>query len=361
MTKRVSMQQIADTVGVSKYAVSKALAGKEGVAPATRDKIIDSATRLGYFKQLRASKPGEEGGGALPERDVWRGSKQAVAVLMPNVRLQTMDSAFWSRIVQGIGQALSRIGLGMLVVTEQTPDSFERLLKPDSLLGVIGVGEVSTPMLLEIKRLGLPFVLTDHEDALVPSDTVFASNIDGMAMVTDYLWELGHRSFRFLGETRYSRSFADRWMGFRKALEDKGLEVNAAGHRIGLSSTDRDANRSILRDLWAGQALKGEAMPTALVCANDDIAIDALELLRQGEIGDGTAVSVTGFDNIEQSQYALPPLTTVNVDKERLGERSVAALLDRIREPERPYEKICLACDLIVRASTKSPSALRKG
>ncbi|WP_036645751.1 LacI family DNA-binding transcriptional regulator [Paenibacillus sp. oral taxon 786] len=353
--KKVTMQQIADALGLSKYAVSKALAGKEGVSPQTREKIIDTATRLGYFKQQRTVKNHEEHSKSSTSGQELRGhEKQTVAVLMPNIRLQTMDSTFWSMIVQGIGQALSRLGLGMLILTEQTPEGFERLLKPDSLLGVIGVGEVSTSMLLEIKRLGLPFVLTDHEDPLVPSDTVFASNIDSTAMITGYLWALGHRSFWFLGETRYSRSFTDRWIGFRKALEENGLDIHPSSHQLALSSTDRDANILLLHEKIREYSERSEPIPTAWVCANDEIAIAALAVLQEKGMNVPAAISVTGFDNIEESQRTSVPLTTVNVDKESLGERAVAALLDRVREPGRPREKINLACDFVVRSSTGS-------
>lgn len=351
------MQQIADALGLSKYAVSKALAGKEGVSPQTREKIIDTATQLGYFKQQRSARSHEEKSkSSTTGQEIWGREKQTVAVLMPNIRLQTMDSTFWSMIVYGIGQALSRRGLGMLILTEQTPEGFERLLKPDSLLGVIGVGEVTTSMLLEIKRLGLPFVLTDHEDPLVPSDTVFASNMDSMSMITGYLWALGHRSFWFLGEMRYSRSFMDRWIGFRKTLEDNGLDIHPSHHQLTLSSTDHSANITLLQEKISEYAENSEPLPTAWVCANDEIALAVSEALQESDLSVPDFVSVTGFDNIEESGRAAIPLTTVNVDKERLGERAVAALLDRISEPDRPFEKINLACDLVVRSSTGSPN-----
>lgn len=353
--KKVTMQQIADALGLSKYAVSKALAGKEGVSPQTREKIIDTATRLGYFKQQHTARSHEEKSNpGTTGQEAWGRDKQTVAVLMPNIRLQTMDSTFWSLIVHGIGNALSRRGLGMLILTEQNPEGFERLLKPDSLLGVIGVGEVTTSLLLEIKRLGLPFVLTDHEDPLVPSDTVFASNIDSMAMMTGHLWALGHRSFWFLGDMRYSRSFADRWIGFRKALEDNGLEIRPAKDQLALSSTDHSANLAWLQEKLSAYIDKSEPLPTAWVCANDEIALAALEALQASGLTVPEVISVSGFDNIEESGRAPVPLTTVNVDKERLGERAVSALLDRISEPGRPFEKINLACDLVIRASTGS-------
>ncbi|MDF2938305.1 MAG: LacI family transcriptional regulator [Paenibacillaceae bacterium] len=355
MGNKVSMQQIADMVGLSKYAVSKALAGKGGVSAKTRERIIETATQLGYFKQQKALKntgesPNQKAGGtgAQPSE---AGARSVVAVLMPNVRLQNMESGFWGVIVNGIGFALSRLNLGMLILTEQTAEQLETLLKPERLIGVIGVGEISTSMLLEVQRLGLPFVLTDHEDSLVPSDTVFASNMDSMAALTGHLLALGHSSFWFLGDTGFSRSFADRWMGYRKALEEQDIQVDPRTGRLPLSGTDREGNIRFLQELLDGPAGGEQPMPTAWVCANDEIALAALTVLEKKGLKVPEEVSVTGFDDIGESRLAKVPLTTVHVKKVQLGERAVAALLDRAREPDKPFEKISLACELVIRSS----------
>lgn len=356
MDKKVSMQQIADMVGLSKYAVSKALSGKSGVSAKTRERIIEAATQLGYFKQQRLQKPVEGtakfGSSALAGLLIEPNKRAVVAVLMPNVRLQNMDSGFWGVIVNGIGYALSRLNLGMLILTEHTAEHLQALLKPERLLGVIGVGDISTSMLMEVKRLGLPFVLTDHEDPMVPSDTVFASNMDSMAALTGQLLALGHRAFWFLGDTGFSRSFTDRWMGYRKALEDEGIPVEPRTGRLPLSGTDREANIRFLQKQLDGLPVGHSSLPTAWVCANDEIAMAALAVLEEKGIRVPEQVSVTGFDDIGESREASVPLTTVHVKKVQLGERAVAALLDRTRDPDKPFEKISLACELVFRSST---------
>jgi LacI family transcriptional regulator len=359
MDKKVSMQQIADMVGLSKYAVSKALAGKSGVSAKTRERIIEAATQLGYFKQKRLQKPAEEyaksGSAASAGLRLEPNKRAVVAVLMPNVRLQNMDSGFWGVIVNGIGYALSRLNLGMLILTEHTAEHLQTLLKPERLLGVIGVGDISTSMLLEVQRLGLPFVLTDHEDSLVPSDTVFASNMDSMAALTGHLLALGHRSFWFLGDTGFSRSFTDRWMGYRKALEEQGIQVEPRTGKLPLSGTDREGNIRLLQKQLDGLPAGHLSLPTAWVCANDEIAMAALAVLEEKGIRVPEQVSVTGFDDIGESREASIPLTTVHVKKVQLGERAVAALLDRTRDPDKPFEKISLACELVIRSSTAGP------
>lgn len=102
------------------------------------------------------------------------------------------------------------------------------ILNPEGILGMVGVGQIATSLLLEVHRSGLPMVLVDHEDPLIPSDTVFANNLDGMARLTNHLIGLGHRQLHFVGSSAFSRSFRDRWLGFRSALEENGLTPQAA-------------------------------------------------------------------------------------------------------------------------------------
>lgn len=358
MTKKVSMQQIADVLGLSKYAVSKTLAGKEGVSPQTRERIIEVASQFGYFKQekIMSKKTGTIVTDKHSSIEI-DPDKNTVAVLMPSVRHQTMDSMFWSMIVQGIGQALSSYGLGMIIITEQTTEQFSIVLKPDRLLGVIGVGEISTSMLLELNRLGLPFVLTDHEDCLVPCDSVFASNLDSMSAITAHLHALGHRSFWFLGDIKFSRSFKDRWMGFRMALEEKNISTIPDEIKLSLPGADRSVIREKLMFEIENCKEIGKELPTAWVCANDEIALTALRVLEERGVNVPLEISITGFDNIDESQRISVPLTTVNVQKEELGKRAVSLLMDRISFPSKPYEKINLSCELVLQLSS-SPAPL---
>lgn len=148
-------------------------------------------------------------------------------MLMPNIRSQTQDSLYWGKIVDGIALALDQEGLGMVIISEHRADNFVNVLNPDGLLGLIGVGQISTSLLLEVHRIGLPLVMIDHEDALIPCDTVFANNIDSMTRLVNHLIGTGHTLFHFVGSIRYSRSFRDRWIGFRSALEESHSKTPA--------------------------------------------------------------------------------------------------------------------------------------
>lgn len=352
MSKKVTMQQIADHVGVSKFVVSKALSGKGGVSEATQERVIQAAAQLGYFSQknayVKTMKLDQ-----LPKVPV--ANKQSVLVLMPNIRFQTKESLYWGRILDGIAARLEEDGCGMVIVSEQSVDHFLHFLNPNGILGLIGVGEISTPLLLEVHRIGLPMVLVDHEDMLIPSDTVFTNNYESMYRLTQHLIGNGHRQLFFVGDTNYSRSFKDRYLGFRSALEEQGDSKLAAStrqeHQLSVEGFEHEDFAEPIRQ-WAAKRLKAGTLPTALLCANDKIAIGAIYALQALGVAVPGEVSVTGFDNIEDSYRLKPALTTVHVPKELLGKRAVERLLGRIANMQDPMEKLLLTGQLLYREST---------
>ncbi len=91
---------------------------------------------------------------------------------------------------------------------------------------------------------------------------------------------------------------------------------------------------------WAAKRLKAKALPTALLCANDMIAIGAVHALQELGVAVPEEVSVTGFDNIDDSYRMTPALTTVHVPKEALGKRAVERLISRISGKQEPMEKL---------------------
>lgn len=95
-----------------------------------------------------------------------------------------------------------------------------------------------------------------------------------------------------------------------------------------------------------------EKLPTAFVCANDSLALCVVTALMKHGIRVPEDISVTGFDNIDDAALSTPTLSTVNVNKEALGQRAVETLLWRINHPESPKERILLSGDLVFRQST---------
>src|SRR5690606_9612411 len=168
MRGKVTIQEIADLAGVSKFAVSRALTGKSGVSAQTREMILKAAGQLGYFKN---NEP-KSFSGELQDYNErkWTGT---IIVLFPNIRYQNRESVYWGPVFDGISSRLNQKGIDILTLTEPSRDHVFSLVKPEAIQGIITIGTISTPILLEIGRLNIPVVMVDHSDPAFQCDAVF--------------------------------------------------------------------------------------------------------------------------------------------------------------------------------------------
>lgn len=355
--KKVTLQHIAERTGYSKFAVSRALSGKGGISAASRKKIIDEATMLGYFNQKKPSKAQTNPLSFGKSEETVQ--KNFVVILLTNAREQSQLSPYWGKIVEGASVALEKNNLELIVVTESSANSFRRIIHMPGMMGLIGIGEgIPTSLLLETKKKGFPIVLVDYEDPLVPTDCIFMANYDGIRNLTNYLIGIGHREIQFVGNLKYSRSFFDRWSGFKAAMEENGLSFPQDNQLLELqniySMTRREYLVNWMESKLADNDGKDIQWPTAYICANDYIAQSLISVLAEKNISVPSDCSVTGFDNLNDFANETSTLTTINVFKEFLGERAVEMLLRRINHGDNPFEKIQVFGEMIIRASVAS-------
>ncbi|UOQ91886.1 LacI family DNA-binding transcriptional regulator [Halobacillus shinanisalinarum] len=357
MRKKVTMQKIANFVGVSKFAVSKALSGQTGVSETTRAKIIDAAIMLGYqvnpidYTNLKKR--------SNPNVLAPAFSKGYVNVIIPGLQDKEDGAFFWSQVLEGISQALQQNGLGIIIISEYDPDKFPEIMSTDNLIGFIGVGNISTRILLNITKTGLPLVLIDHEDPIISCDTVFMNNFDCVYRLTNHLIQLGHQNFQFIGNINFSKSFRSRWLGYNTSIEEHLKEYRQGKMLITLQEDDFE-KRTAEISKTINKLQSNNDMPTAIVCANDAIALSTLQALQDLNIKVPEECSVTGFDNNEEIIKASPCLTTVQVSKKLLGIRAIDVLIRKLNVPYSPAEKLLISGDLVLRGSISYPPQYNK-
>ncbi|APH04794.1 LacI family DNA-binding transcriptional regulator [Bacillus weihaiensis] len=337
MGKRVTIQHIADYLGVSKYVVSRALAGKSGVKDETRDRVIEAAKKLGYNSSDQHTTFF-----SFSQQDaVTKNEKRNVLVVLPRSHYQ--ESIYWGKIIDGISSGISYYTLGMVIMTET--DQFANVINVDGFVGIISVGKIASPVLMELKKWKVPIVLIDFEDPLLTTDTIFANNYDSSFQLTNYLIGLGHKQIKFIGNIHYSRSFHDRWLGYRSAMEC---------HQLLDHSSELPIQGDTIEAMYETINIWLQTMPpvTALVCANDSLALFVISKLKERNVKVPEEISVTGFDNIENSYLSNPTLTTIHVPKEQIGKHAVKLLVDQVNGNKDYFEKVLLTCELIIRNST---------
>ncbi|MDR6553078.1 LacI family DNA-binding transcriptional regulator [Paenibacillus qinlingensis] len=355
MSKKVSMQQIADRLGMSKYTVSQALSGKSGVSEENRLRIQETAKAMGYTLQqtqtARSSTHQAVKLTAIEGAHTTTEFTPYILVWIQSTYLQ--DNPFWGKVLTGIATASKELGYEHLIVPI-APNHQPQLQIPSYIdlshcIGQLLAGTFPTQSVVSLKQSGIPLVLIDHNEPLIEVDSVLNNNLDAGKMACQRLLSTAAKRVIFIGDDQFAVSFKERWWGCRMALEDMAGPAEhyhlkkwqiAYSHPHMLHQLDRKV-----------AALTPETMPDGFVCANDHLALALLPILKRHGLEVPSQVKVIGLDNIEAAAYATPALSTIELGKEALGIRAVETLLYRLQHPGRQVEKVVLSSRFIARDS----------
>jgi LacI family transcriptional regulator len=180
-------------------------------------------------------------------------------------------------------------------------------------------------------------------------DHVGVANAEGMrALTTHLVSDLGVRDPVYVFGPEGSPDDAERYAGFVAALADAG--VDASSLRTLRGDFRREGGRSVASSLVGGAA---SALPRALVCGNDQMALGVLEVLAASGVRVPADVMVWGFDGIEEARLNSPRLTTVRQPMEELGRAAVRAMLERLDAPDGAPISRRLPVEVLLRESTE--------
>ncbi|SOD58595.1 transcriptional regulator, LacI family [Streptomyces zhaozhouensis] len=316
--RTVRITDVARAAGVSPSTVSKALNGSGSLREATRERVRAAAEQLGFVS--------DAGARALSTRRTFI------------VGLLSTDNVgrFSLPVMLGAENALSVGEISTLVATARRGSVQEqhhlRTLVARRVDGIIVTGKATDPR--EPIAVPVPVVYalapsTDPDDmSVVPDDAA------GMRLVVDHLRTLGHRRVAHVGGRPEHRTSQVRLASLRASLAEAGMEL-VGEPLLGEWSEPwgRQAVDLLLRR--GGDAAERPPM-TAVVCASDQLARAVGDRLRERGVRVPHEVAVTGYDNWQVMwEASRPPLTTVDMDLERLGRRAAERLLAAITaEPD---------------------------
>ena len=338
MKKTVTIQDIADTLRMSRNTVSKALNGKH-VPVKTRNAVISAAIEMGYKGYKLA---------ATSENAI--GHKRYVIL---STRL-LMNITFFIAVLRGIEESLMDYDIDLVQFSITNPKSFakfKRYLADAKVDGIICMEFFEPDYITELVEQGIPLVFFDFPlldssprggyDIILPESEVAVKHYC-MRLIR----EEGCKTFGFVGDYRHCRSFYERFVGMREALFLSGLPVDLQYSIVEDDSIGYTTERlSKILDQLPG-------LPECFVAANDSIAINLMAALKSKKIHIPKDVKVVGFDNSPKAKSLNPPLTSFNVDKVALGKKIIALLQDRVANPSQANQVIHVASKVIVRSST---------
>lgn len=332
MAKKVTMADIAQRLGVSTVTVSKALAGKDGVSDAVREKILALAEEMGY--QAKAAS-GEEPSGEM------------VGVLISERFLRPNESFYWTVYERVLDKLGARGMFGMIErvsLADEAEKAVPRLVQSGRVRALIVVGSFSLEYLRTLRQLGLPVVQMDNYHPRSGLDTVVSDGYYGMYIMTDYLLQRGHRNIAYLGRVGATSSITDRYFGYCRALQENGIPLREDWV---LSDRDDEGN-------W--DFALPERLPTAFVCNCDAVAYHLIRLLTERGVRVPEDVSVVCFDDYLFSELAQPKVTCYGVDVDGMAQTGVEQLCRRWRTPEADILFQVVAGHLVEKESVKQIS-----
>lgn len=333
--KRVTLADIAQAVGVSSAAVSLAIRGEPGVSRETRDRVVDTARRLGYRGTTRST----------PRRT--RQVTVGLIIKAPHGDAPEVNR-FYAPVMTGIEEMcrvreIDLLFAAMPVDEQYYPLEVPRLVTERATDGLIVVGahlSHGTTVLLED---GPPAILVDAYAEDVAFDSVVSDNVGGARAAVEHLIGRGHREIALVGSRPDSfPSILQRRRGYEQAIAEAELRP----HYVDVPHVPPEAAAA---DALAYVQLHPEV--TAAFCCNDAVAVALIQDAQRAGVEVPARLSIVGYDDIDLARYVTPQLTTMAVDKLGMGRLAVTLLLHRLEFGQGAMTQAFLRPRLVERGS----------
>lgn len=307
----ITSKDVAREAGVSQPTVSRALSGDTRVAKRTHTLVVEAAQRLGYFPNAAA-------------RTLITNRASTVGVVVGDV-----SNLFFAEQLNALYYGLFDSGYRVVPFQESSDhkevgEDVVPLLLGNALDGVIfTTGRLTSTIPKMLIDKGTPVVLLNRYIEGADVDRVIADNLDGGRLAARHLVELGHRRIGLITGPKNTSTTRDRAQGFGSSLQEFGLRNPKELRRAGLYSYESGYRLCL-------ELLKGEHPPTAIFCANDVIALGALNAAAAVGVEVPEELSLIGFDDLSVSGWEKIGLSTIHQPIVGMAETASRMLVERI-------------------------------
>ena len=356
MSTRVTIQDIADELGISRNTVSKAINNTGVLADATRDKVLKKAMEMGYkqFSYVTAAKPGSSVLSIPAPKE-----KTEIAVFLTNFvggnhfAIVMLDKFQKELAVLGYSLTMHRL-LTEELDNMKLPASFSQ----ERTAGIICIEMFNYEYDQMLCGLGLPILFVDAPVTCLKNpleaDLLCMDNQSGIYLFIGEMARRGKTKIGFIGDYMHCQSFFERYMAYRNAMYLAGLscpdEYCIAGNKEGMHNLSSEDYQEYLAECFR----KVSHLPEVFLCANDFVALDALQALKKSGYSVPDDVWLCGFDDSPESKIVTPAFTTIHIHSQIMGFSAVNLLMTRINEPSLNYRTVHTETSLIYRESTEN-------
>lgn len=354
MADRVTIQDIADELGVSRNTVSKAINNTGLLADSTKKKILQKAADMGYkqFSNMTIANLGFHKAGPAA-------SKNEIALISANF---IGNSHFASTMLDKFQREASLLGYSLTLhrirqdelESRQLPASYNK----ERTAGFICLELFDREYASMLCDLGIPILFVDSPviglGEPLKSDCLYMENQNNIFAFIKEMNRRGKKKIGFIGEYMHCQSFFERYMGYRNAMYMLGLPCPESYSIINNPEGIKMNNYEAYRQYLAKCLRDMKELPEVFLCANDFVALDVMQALKNMGISIPEDIWLCGFDDSPESRVVTPSLTTIHIHSQIMGFSAVHLLMSRIKQPSLNYRIMRTETTLIYRESTGS-------
>jgi len=318
----VTSYDVARLAGVSQSAVSRCFKPGASVSAKMRARVMAAAAELGYEPNAIA-------------RSLITRRSNLVAVLISN-----LTNLYYPEVLAELTRHLTAYDVRVLLFSLESEADANATLQqiwPYRVDGVIAAAELSPNHVAEFEKRHVPLVFYNRQLNGTSVSSVSCDQEDGARQLVDGLFHAGHRRFALFTGPRESVVGIERKTAALERLEELGIDEVP----IFEGNYSYESGYGLVSDMMGARAHGNEGAPVdAIVCANDVMAIGALDALRADYgLTAPEDISVVGFDGVGPARWRSYDLTTIRQPVRRMTEAAVAMLMSMIEDPEVSYEK----------------------
>lgn len=354
MAARVTLQDIADELGVSRNTVSKAINNTGLLAESTREKVIKKAIEMGY-KQFSYLNP------AVEQPETGAAAKEPAGEIVLLTMGFAGNTGFLSAVLERFQREFTGMGYCFTVYWVSREEE-ENLRLPASfdrrrVSGMICIEMLDRDYCSMLCDLEIPVLFVDGpaEGLYGPlrADVICPDSYSGICALVGEMVRRGRTRIGFIGEALHCQSFFERYLAYRSAMYLTGLPCVEAycltGNKDGVKKPGGEEYRAYLTECFSGL----DALPEVFVCANDYVALDVMHVCKELGISVPRDVWLCGFDDTMESRIMTPSLTTVHIHSHVMGSCAAYLLSSRIREPSLQLRRIHTQTTVCCRETTE--------
>jgi LacI family transcriptional regulator len=321
----VTLKDVAKRAGVSVSTASYSLNGSTLISDDTKKKVLDAAKEIGYRPNGLAKNLKEQ--------------KTNIIGLF----LSGFTGPFFTDMMEGIQDVVMQKGYELVVCASVDK---HRLLVERYVDGAIILNyHMDDELLQSIATEKFPCIVMDRELQNPFIKNILLPNELGTATAVNYLIEKGHKRIGFIAGSKESYDGETRLKGFKEEVQKHNM--NFLEHDL-LRADFTEASGYLAMSQYMDQM--GKELPSAIVCANDEMAMGAIRAVQERELKVPEDIAVVGFDDIYVSQFFNPPLTTIRVPRKQWGTIAAETLFKMI-DNQFDYEPDPISVELMSRNS----------